>query len=85
MMIFCLHRNTTFREKKQLKEDFFEENVFIRPRLYKSDPFGNTTVSFSMFFILELIPSYPATLTTVVKNVSSIQVIAVMVRSKYME
>ena len=32
----------TFREKKQLKEDFFGEKVFIRPRSHKSDPFGNT-------------------------------------------
>ena len=32
----------TFSEKKRLKEDFFEEKVFIRPRSHKSDPFGNT-------------------------------------------
>ena len=32
----------TFREKKWLNEDIFEEMVFIRPRSHKNDPFGNT-------------------------------------------
>ena len=42
VIIFPNRKNTTFRPKKRLKEDFFGENVFIRPRSHKSDPFGNT-------------------------------------------
>ena len=46
VIIFPNRKNTTFRPKKRLKEDFFfGENVFIRPRSHKSDPFGNTELS----------------------------------------
>ena len=42
IIFFFKHKKATFSEKKRLKEDFFEEKVFIRPRSHKSDPFGNT-------------------------------------------
>ena len=42
VIIFPNRKNTTFRPKKRLKEDFFGEKVFIRPRSHKSDPFVNT-------------------------------------------
>ena len=42
VIIFSNRKNTTFRPKKRLREDFFGENVFIRPRSHKSDPIGNT-------------------------------------------